>query len=290
MDESEVITQDVECADCGYNLRGLAANAACPECGKPIQVSLQSFWIDEADSQWVKRLAWGHSLLLLGLCWHLVDFGWGGSGQSAQLIFYLLSWVLPTAMAAVGVLWLTRPDPTGQMRPPPRNVRWALRCGVLFIVLVEGVGAIGQAPYAPALFSSAKAAVAQFVFVIFVGILYVFYKRLAARLDEPQLGHRMRWSAALFFLGAIPSAFLAFVQLLLRGSLIGNSTHGLSPLQVLAIELDPPILYCVLPLSVVSFLGIILGVFVLFQFNGILHQQKRYASTHRRGRVIGPTQ
>ena len=53
---------DVECAECGYDLRGLLPYGNCPECGTAIYFSLDETAmkrLEKADPRWVRTLAYG---------------------------------------------------------------------------------------------------------------------------------------------------------------------------------------------------------------------------------------
>ncbi|MCP4247216.1 MAG: hypothetical protein GY778_09225 [bacterium] len=53
------IGQDVSCAHCGYNLRGLTADGRCPECNTPIGRSIHGNLLAFADPTWLTTLRRG---------------------------------------------------------------------------------------------------------------------------------------------------------------------------------------------------------------------------------------
>lgn len=74
MSESESpprLDLDLACVTCGYNLRGLAMNGNCPECGMPIQPSIVDSvgdWSDESFKQIHGALEWlGNSQIRFGI-------------------------------------------------------------------------------------------------------------------------------------------------------------------------------------------------------------------------------
>jgi hypothetical protein len=66
----------VTCLACGYDLRGLAPDGACPECGTPIAFSVRGDFYRFGDPDRIGRLATGASIigitLLLALPWSLL--------------------------------------------------------------------------------------------------------------------------------------------------------------------------------------------------------------------------
>lgn len=62
----ETIDRDLPCARCGYNLRGIAGDDKCPECGSPVEYSLHGDWLRYADRYWAKQV-------LRGLQWTMVS-------------------------------------------------------------------------------------------------------------------------------------------------------------------------------------------------------------------------
>jgi len=60
-----LVSADVYCRRCGYNLRNLSIDALCPECATPVSQSLRGDWIGVSDSHWVSRLTAGAWFLFL---------------------------------------------------------------------------------------------------------------------------------------------------------------------------------------------------------------------------------
>ncbi len=61
------VNVDVPCTRCGYNLRSLAADGTCPECGTLVEESARRRYLRFADPSWVRGLAGGAGLLLICL-------------------------------------------------------------------------------------------------------------------------------------------------------------------------------------------------------------------------------
>ena len=56
---------EVDCRGCGYNLRGVAVEGACPECGAAVLDSLRTHALEASDPRWLNRLAIGSRLLAI---------------------------------------------------------------------------------------------------------------------------------------------------------------------------------------------------------------------------------
>jgi len=79
LDADGHLDSDIDCINCGYNLRTLHPQHACPECGKPVIGSLTGDCLAYADPKWLKRVHWGTRL-----AW------WSGVGILACVISMLL--------------------------------------------------------------------------------------------------------------------------------------------------------------------------------------------------------
>lgn len=61
------IEVNLPCVKCGYTLRGLPVDGACPECGMEISRSLDGDRLAAADPQWLRTIVRGQRLLTTGL-------------------------------------------------------------------------------------------------------------------------------------------------------------------------------------------------------------------------------
>ena len=70
-----VVVDGVGCTNCGYNLGGLPAGGACPECGAPIERSLRGDRLVHMSAGYLASLHRGAFLVLTAIfCWLLVMF------------------------------------------------------------------------------------------------------------------------------------------------------------------------------------------------------------------------
>ncbi len=67
LDADGHVALSVPCAKCAYNLRTLAHDARCPECGTPVDYSLHGHFLRFAQPAYVSRLARGGRLVLIAI-------------------------------------------------------------------------------------------------------------------------------------------------------------------------------------------------------------------------------
>lgn len=86
---AEMIGQDTPCFRCGYNLRGLALDGRCPECGEAVEASRAGRRLVASDPRWRSRLRLGAGLHAGGLIGFLV------------ILLYLLYYIHGTGPALI---------------------------------------------------------------------------------------------------------------------------------------------------------------------------------------------
>lgn len=107
---TDILPRGVNCSRCAYELHGLSRDSACPECGTPVEHSLQSDALIFASPTHLRRLRLGAELVTwCAFTWFLCIF--------TGIIDFWVMWVLQTLVAAGmcrGVWLLTEPDLDGQ--------------------------------------------------------------------------------------------------------------------------------------------------------------------------------
>ncbi len=114
------IADDLACAECGYNLRTLAYDANCPECGMSVLVSTRGDRLSAAPSAWLDVLVHG--------AWWL--------RASVVLAFPIV--YLGVALSCYGIWVLTIAQP-GRVEPSMDRgyrlaARWATAVGSVVVV------------------------------------------------------------------------------------------------------------------------------------------------------------
>jgi hypothetical protein len=127
-----IIADDLTCAVCDYNLRGLDAAQRCPECGNEISLSLRSDRLEFADPIWLARMSAGVVLLTVAaIAGCLLDILWGYPGEFVIWSKYgLMQWlgaVSGPASSVFGVWLLTCPEHLGARRVRRSGLRIPLR-------------------------------------------------------------------------------------------------------------------------------------------------------------------
>jgi len=142
-DGQNAITADTSCLTCGYNLRGLTKDSACPECGSPARLSVDPFFLRTADARFVRTLSNGVNLIrwsfglrvVLGIIFiatNTIRF------ESYWLQFAIVQWGngLRDLLLIVGGWLLTMPNPSGQGATRHMKLRGCIRWGVVAAGLV----------------------------------------------------------------------------------------------------------------------------------------------------------
>lgn len=193
------IDNDLPCWRCGYNLRGMTEDRACPECGTAVGRSLLGDQLRFSDPDWVRTLARGANWILwsvligiaIGIIGAVVlaimNFN-SSSVNRVDPVIALLS-ALPSLIYVVGVWSITSPEPgvIEQVGLPLRIlIRWAavLSCVITFL----SSGARLTAPMMAGTIDMAGSIVG------FVGFfaLFVFARRLALRVPDYNLAKQTK--------------------------------------------------------------------------------------------------
>ena len=120
------------CVACGYNLRGLAISARCPECNRTVAESLSKRYLHNADRRWVRGMRRGAMLLTINTILPFASFcvfmpfvfltstAFTRSGGSSWAGLFLMILIPSAAVLSIwltyllGWIWLTKLEPGTQ--------------------------------------------------------------------------------------------------------------------------------------------------------------------------------
>jgi len=223
-----VLSEEIPCAFCGYNLRGLAADGRCPECGSRIADSLRGNLLEFSDPAWLSRLRFGTSLKL----WNIALFILVGFAFTV-LVFAGVPPIVMAGASTIGAalgLWATFAITTQEPRIAFREDSVSLRILIRVSATLGFLGGLIQQGTAPTIvvgqqalsLSFAQEALLILGYVLsFGGVLawwgeLVYYRRFALRIPDDKLARSTRillWAipimGVLVILGAILGGRLA---------------------------------------------------------------------------------
>ncbi len=131
----ERIEEDLHCAKCGYNVRGLTYAGSCPECSATIEPGADDVLLDGDDAE---RGAWRLGLALAFLCIvcavaaRLLLFVVGFSGVSPQVVWVYLWLGFGLGIVWAVAAWLITPAVLGRRWVLMGQLRWVVRVSQLF--------------------------------------------------------------------------------------------------------------------------------------------------------------
>ncbi|HTW95878.1 MAG TPA: hypothetical protein VMD30_13830 [Tepidisphaeraceae bacterium] len=204
---SPVVTGDTPCRRCQYNLRTLAVDGVCPECGTPVALSVRGDLLQYSDPMWLGKLASGLLMVLTAVIAEVALFGsvYGMTLAKRPIdrVFRSPVWVPLNAglfcLMAMGMFLAATPDPAGLGEEEyGRPRRW-----VRVLLAVEFAGQITMwirqiALPARQLFIALTIAgsVASLAGAVTIFAFLAYLSRLALRIPDEHLfrrGNAIKW-------------------------------------------------------------------------------------------------
>ncbi len=153
---------DVACRGCAYNLRGLFADGACPECGAPVWLSIGEDALRYANPRWLATVAGGVKITLaslVGLCvtlaasralFWMARRAFGAVWAGLEVGIAIGAALLATAFALWGIWRFATPEPGRFERglTPRRKIRAGVVGAVVtpMLILLLWASALGSGP------------------------------------------------------------------------------------------------------------------------------------------------
>jgi len=210
LDPDQTLQGDTLCASCGYNLRGLTPEMACPECGIAVGRSVFGNQLRYSDPEWVDKLRLGASLLrwaivsniLLGLLAGAFAAS-RGAGSIVGLVLCIMAGLAARTLGVGAAFLVTAQEPRIALTENPITLRKVVRyCALAGLAgeVLNHMSDLGSGELA-VVWTTLERALWILVVVGFLGQL-VYFRRFALRLPDQKLANSTRtvmWGFAVSF-------------------------------------------------------------------------------------------
>jgi hypothetical protein len=279
LDEQGRVDEDADCCTCAYNLRGLAWDAACPECGTAVAESVGGHLLRYSDPEWISRLADGAGWMIAGMLFSIVSC----QMEPAWIMQLILGTVVWGSLWQ-GVLRLTEPEP-GRVLPAFDRERRFARATLAAYPFMIVLGAIGGVDQSLSELTLAAGGVRTVLMCLVIWSLGRFGQAVALRLADPKLARSVVLVSRVF--ATLTAA--SFVILLGASGFLKPTTGGGGFTVTLggqAFEPTPWLAGIVIVLTLGSLVFAIWALVLPFQFRKRLKLAGEQAAMHwARGRA-----
>ena len=206
------LAQHGPCIRCGYDLRGLAADAACPECGTPISETTHAPAFHELHHRWLARFEIGIWTLLaamilnlsVGLLGVLFNFLPYTFSFYSQFVFELTAYADVLEFAA---LWLlTSPEPGPARFDAPRiSAGWSRWLRVAAYVTLAARRCLPPSTILtnPGVLESALVPLTQLATAASIICLLIMLRQYAIRIHDARTAKTLQWTTVLGVVAAL---------------------------------------------------------------------------------------
>lgn len=219
----EVLTTDVPCRKCSYNLRGLATLGRCPECGTPVGLSVLGDLLRYSDPGWLDNLRRGVSLIIWGIV--AMIFGAVIGVVTVTMmgpVGFVLAMLAGYVLNLIGWWLLTAPDPSGVGEDQYGRARQIIRVALIVGIVstpMEWLDTVMPDSVHPLLVLVRFGAQIMGVIGLFAQIRYL--GKLAARIPDDALEKRAK-----FLTVAFGGTYVVFLVASLLASFLGGPRAG----------------------------------------------------------------
>jgi hypothetical protein len=150
--EAHTVAQDVSCLRCGYNLRGLSSDSRCPECGSPVERSIQGDQLRFADPNWLRTLRRGVAFMLWNLLIIFAINVFAGVATTivSAPVLVPIAGIVGAALGLAAMYLVTAPEPREMFAGQTFKLRKAVRIlaiiGFAGVTCQQGFGNVGGLP------------------------------------------------------------------------------------------------------------------------------------------------
>jgi hypothetical protein len=213
----KVVAADVPCRKCQYNLRGLAADGKCPECGSPVRVSIRGPLIRYSDPQWVDLLRRGINCIIWGVVAAILGVIVGAviSGATGNAVPAILISLCSSLLIVAGSWFLTSPDPSGIGEDAYGTSRKVIRITLIIRVISDLTGFAEQTGTFPPdvrRLLVVLGIIAQISGVVGTMAMLNYLSKLAERIPDDQLSERAKF--LMYAIGTCYGIFIALIAII----------------------------------------------------------------------------
>ncbi|OWY72577.1 hypothetical protein B7486_06555 [cyanobacterium TDX16] len=188
LDEAGLIAEDLPCRHCGYNLRTLSPKVQCPECGTSVGRSVHGDYLRYADPAWVRGLATGATIVILGTFGQVLGFS-ALLGFSLTGVFgvrwYRYFFSVVHLISIAGFWKLTSPDPAEEEASTQFDARRLTRALLVLSLCLTSLSIVR--PLLGSTIESVLKTIMNANAIASPIALFIFAQRMAMRVPDKKL-------------------------------------------------------------------------------------------------------